>query len=124
MEGAYTDRTSSGDGAGYRLEFRDASGKAQNELRLMYTGKEFNNSSAGITSGRQEVIGRNRYEFNTQSVLSSEIRFSEGFVANDMRYGASTDFEQSFNNKMKVLLGIRYGRDKDCLLYTSPSPRD
>lgn len=118
FEGALSERDStlaqlSAEGDGYRSEFRHAGERLEARVFWGSTNAEFDNPTAQLSRGRQELGAKATWRFSAMTDLTLEALQTEDALIGADRSGASLLLGRDFaGERFRVDVGLRYGRDE------------
>ena len=107
-EMANTDRESTGQGQGRRVELKHEDGRLAARLYAGKTDIGFDNPSAPLTKGRGEAGSKISYKLTSSTRLNAELLHSEDETTGGRRDGGQVALEHSFDNNIRLEVGVRH----------------
>ena len=107
-EVAASNRESTGQGQGRRVELKHEDSSLTAKLYAGKTGIGFDNPSASLTKGRGESGAKISYKLSDRDRLNTELLHSEDEATGGHRDGGQVAVEHSFDNKMRLEAGVRH----------------
>jgi large repetitive protein len=112
-EYARTDRAATvGQGDAARLHVRHDGEKLKAEAFVARTDASFDNPGAYLGQGRGESGARASYKIDDKTQVKAEALRTEDVKTGNVRDGYMASVERTFDNKMKVEVGVRHAREE------------
>lgn len=107
-EVAASERESTGQGQGQRVELKHEDDRLVARLYTGRTGIGFDNPSASLTKGRGESGAKISYKLSDRDRFNTEFLRSEDEATGGRRDGGQVAVEHSFDNNMRLEVGVRH----------------
>lgn len=107
-----TEKLSSGNGQGERIELRHEGADLQARVFAGRTDAQFDNPAASLSKGRSEAGARASYRIDERTRLLGEAIHTEDTVTGDSRDGVKIGAERSFDNNVRLEAGLRHSRER------------
>ena len=99
------------EGNAQRVEFRHTDTRLEANFYAGRADQNFDNQSASLTHGRQEIGGKLAYKLDTKTRIKGELLRTEDLVSGAKRDGLLIAAERTFENGLRVEGGIRHARE-------------
>ena len=94
-----------------RLELRHTSGDLEARLYAARADVNFDNPSASLNRGRQEIGGKLAYRIDEKTRVTGELLRTEDIAVGGKRDGALLTVERTLANGIRIEAGVRHARD-------------
>ncbi len=100
-------------GKAARVELRVDAGPLQVQAQAVIASAGFDNPSAAVTRGRQEVTAKASYKAGDSTTLKAEVLLGEDLVSSARRSGGQVSVEQTLTDTLRGELAVRHSSGAD-----------
>ena len=100
-------------GKAARVELRAEDGPLQLQAQAVRASEGFDNPSAAVTRGRQEINAKASYKVGDDTTLKAEMLLGKDLVSSADRSGAQVSIEQALTDGVRGELALRHSRGGD-----------
>lgn len=100
-------------GKAARIELRAEDGPLQLQAQAVRASEGFDNPSAAVTRGRQEINAKASYKVGDDTTLKAEMLLGKDLVSSADRSGAQLSIEQALTDGVRGELALRHSRGSD-----------
>ena len=100
-------------GEAARIELRAEEGPLQLQAQAVRASTGFDNPSAAVTRGRQEIYAKASYRASNDTTLKAEVLLGKDLASSANRSGAQVSIEQALTDSVRGELALRHSRGGD-----------